>query len=927
MTINWDRIDEISTASGGRPAVVPQKYYDDTAAEHGKLMPLVGTATHTSVKDGNWTDATVWDAGTVPGDGARVRIYHRVTYNSTSTAKLDSVSVNGTLKLTSTKSVMWVDTLFGHGVLDGGTAKSPAKAEFIFLRMQAPETTTRLGMTWMGRVRLHGEPKTARLHSVADIPAGATSCDLEGLGAANWAVGDKILFIATEVLPNASTDPQYRGPPQVWTTYQGQAGTASDYKVLKSDNGFRQSADEVRTITAISGEALTWDAPLAHAHKVYGGTLPHGQVVTVNPPVCDLTRSIVFRSADASEGGDLADLQQRAQVMLCHNDDVQVRYVEFRDTGRSSTDPSLVRADGKLAYATNPAATPPPAPITNPLNVPGYFAFHLHSTGPYFGRRQVPVVGCTVWAPTEAPPIPGWALVHHNSRAAIEECVVYNARGAGMVSELGTEIGQWINNTVAWCRGDGYKNGWGTRAEYWPHHDGHMGAAYECQARQILQLGNLASSSTYGWLFQPQHDGNTTRRSPDGQSLRYRDPVVQGGGEQNSYVNSWPEMKDLYFPDQPQIIFDDNIAYAVGSGFAVIHRHKQDLYDLTPLIARRNHFINVGTAVNIVNYTYSYSFHDSLWVGSSGTGNAASLGPVSYDFNFVNILFRNWALAIKDAGVGLNYGAFAIDCGLEEVDQFSNHFNPTMSSDPALSSKKDIMGPWTNIAKTGSSSWTLRARTYVNLNSKTDLPQQYPLPIVWAGTAWGVSGSVPVPPADTPSVLPGDPPIWIPNAANDLTKPATGRGGVQISGVIRDSVGDRKYPDWQSSETFPKNIGYKGPRRAHYMTGIQMVERNGCFEDDGKWKCPLWFCDHDRFTGQHFVFRVDVLLGSDYDPAFLEANVVDPLATRPALPLLPERLRQDEPEPEPEPGVETVHLDITKSAGVTLTIAVNGEPW
>jgi hypothetical protein len=33
------------------------------------------------------------------------------------------------------------------------------------------------------------------------------------------------------------------------------------------------------------------------------------------------------------------------------------------------------------------------------------------------------------------------------------------------------------------------------------------------------------------------------------------------------------------------------------------------------------------------------------------------------------------------------------------------------------------------------------------------------------------------------------------------------------------------------------------------------------------------------------------------------------------------------PKPEPEPGVETVHLDITKSAGVTLTIAVNGEPW
>jgi hypothetical protein len=181
---------------------------------------------------------------------------------------------------------------------------------------------------------------------------------------------------------------------------------------------------------------------------------------------------------------------------------------------------------------------------------------------------------------------------------------------------------------------------------------------------------------------------------------------------------------------------------------------------------------------------------------------------------------------------------------------------------------------------------------------------------------------VPVLPASTPVVLPGTEPIWVPNTNNDLTKPATGRGGISIFGVIRDCVGDRKYPDWQSSESFTQQLTFKGPRRAHYMTGVQLVERNGCFLDGTQWKSPLWFCDHDRFTGEHFVFRVDALLGSDYDPAFLEANVVDPLATKPQLPLLPERLREDAPEP--EPGTESVHLDITKSAGVALSIAVNG---
>jgi hypothetical protein len=127
-------LDGFGRPAGGRPAELLRRHggrarQADAARRHRDAP---------SVKDGNWTDPAVWDAGTVPGDGARVRIDHQVTYNSTSTAKLDSVSVNGTLRLTTTPSVMWVDTLTGMGVLDGGTAQSPAKAEFIFLRRRRP---------------------------------------------------------------------------------------------------------------------------------------------------------------------------------------------------------------------------------------------------------------------------------------------------------------------------------------------------------------------------------------------------------------------------------------------------------------------------------------------------------------------------------------------------------------------------------------------------------------------------------------------------------------------------------------------------------------------------------------------------------------------------------------------------------------------
>ena len=41
------------------------------------------------------------------------------------------------------------------------------------------------------------------------------------------------------------------------------------------------------------------------------------------------------------------------------------------------------------------------------------------------------------------------------TRAAIEDCVVSNVRGAGMVSEVGNETGQWAYNVVTGVRGDG----------------------------------------------------------------------------------------------------------------------------------------------------------------------------------------------------------------------------------------------------------------------------------------------------------------------------------------------------------------------------------------------------------------------------------------------------------------------------------------
>ena len=91
----------------------------------------------------------------------------------------------------------------------------------------------------------------------------------------------------------------------------------------------------------------------------------------------------------------------------------------------------------------------------------------------FIASPQVVFLGLTAWAAPGQVPQPGWAIVHHGARAAIERCVVYNVRGAGIVSELGNEIGQWIDNVVAWARGDGFAFDWGFRLEQNQNHNGH----------------------------------------------------------------------------------------------------------------------------------------------------------------------------------------------------------------------------------------------------------------------------------------------------------------------------------------------------------------------------------------------------------------------------------------------------------------------
>ncbi|MBP3955396.1 hypothetical protein J8F10_08895 [Gemmata sp. G18] len=877
-----NRIPEITTRFGGRPAEVPQAYHDFIASDADTCCNAVddlGPYSHSSVADGDWSNPATWDAGTVPGVGAVVNVGHAVTYDVESDAKVKDINVEeaGTLRWATDRDTrLWVDTLLAYDNMIIGDGANPIpesttpgkpRAEIVIHSTEAPGSTVRQGIVCKGASRAVGAEKASRLFSPRDIPAGSVAVTLDGVVGANWRKGDRIVIGATCNAGTSATDPQYTGPTQFYGPYQGVNG------VRMQTEGFRLSHDELRTIVAIVGNTLVLDAPLQHAHVVTTRRLKRGQVRTRRPVVAMLSHSIRIRSEDPSS------LQTRGHTMNMHHDDCQWWYVEFKDIGRTDTDPSLVNPDGTLARATNGGTV-----ITNPNNVRGRYPIHLHWQGPYFGRKQSVVKGCSVWG--ENYPIPGWAITHHASRAAIEDCVVYNVRGAGIVSELGNEIGQWLNNTVMWCRGDGFAMSWGSRAELWQNHNGHAGVAYESQSRAILQQGNIATSSQDGWGFM-QQNVDQLNRIPHQFSMRYQDPLASGKGS-GSQNPVFFQDEETYGIEQAQIVdFHDNACYGCGVGFFIAHRQFTERTDNSPMISKGFDCIATERPFNLINYSFWYSFHDFLWTGP-GFGTATRLGPVSWGMNFVNGHIEGFDIGFDEAGLGFNYAGFFIDLTFEDVPTEFTHFtgdfdiaeweaeNPGMTF-PQDHSYYNLMGPWETDAQVSvpGERWAGILRRYQNLDSATDLPQAYPASPI------GVDGVEP---------LPGTPkPYFYLDPTSDTSLGTTGI--VSIKATISDAVGSRTAFTWVSSESFgpDKNARIIPNSRANGNTLENLVKRNGCYQDGGIWKTRCWFVDQDRLSGDYFQYPVDLVHHSSTDAGLLAANVVPPWM-RPELPLRPEAL-------------------------------------
>ena len=389
-------------------------FSSDASAQlpHG-IPDLCGGSTAVSVKNGSWSDPTTWSIGQVPGVNDRVAITAgtTVTYDAVSDADLACVNVFGQLTFrpdVPTRLTVGTLMVMPGGGLQIGTAAAPVSAgvtaEIVIadrpLGTGPDPEQYGTGLLGFGRVTLHGSTKSPTFVRLAgELQAGQGSLPLSS-GVNGWQGGDRLIVPGTNQASSAGS-------------YQGQW--------------------ETPTVAFASGATVNLTAGLAHAHG--GGRDASGTLMFL-PHVGNISRNVIVRSQNPNG--------TRGHVLLTHRAEVDIRYAAFKDLGRTTIAPldSTVMSSGHASHIG--------------ANQVGRYSLHLHHLfGPASGApggHQYVLIGNAIDGGTK------WGITIHNTHyGLVQDNVIYNAAGAGIMTEDGSETANVIQNNFivrSWGTGD-----------------------------------------------------------------------------------------------------------------------------------------------------------------------------------------------------------------------------------------------------------------------------------------------------------------------------------------------------------------------------------------------------------------------------------------------------------------------------------------
>ncbi len=551
------------------------------ASEHMALLELVpvADATHIAVNDGSWFDPNTWAGGEVPGAGAKVLISEGVTvsYDDESAVSLFTVRVDGALEFaTDVDTFMEVDTLVvsPSGTMTVGTIDNPVAANVEAVIQIAdngpidvawdPMLLSR-GIISHGNFQSHGAEKAAFLKVADDPMAGDTTLTLDE-APEGWQVGDRLVLTGTHLGPTNNTP-----------------APGEEFDV--------STEDEELIITAINGNVITFDRPLEYDHDT-----PRADLKAY---VANYTRNVRVET----ENADALPVHQRGHVMLMHSDNIDVRYSEFSDLGR--TDKS------ERAFDVGDVET-----IASDSNVKGRYSLHIHRAGVTDQDDPAMLVGNAVWGS------PGWGYVHHDSNAVLADNAAYDVFGAAFVAETGNEIGRWSHNIA--IKGGGVEGGAKWHEDVEAFDLGRTGAGFWFQGRLVDAVDNVAAGM------------------PGGEGFVY---MSRGNGMINVLAENADQSESLLYLDEAAVNrppisgFLGNESIATKSGLVVIKGGPEQASDVRSVI---EDFVAWETQYGVhLQYTGHYTFKDIDIIGTDQTGGSGpAANGIELSVNTFDIVFN-----------------------------------------------------------------------------------------------------------------------------------------------------------------------------------------------------------------------------------------------------------------------------------------------
>ncbi len=491
--------------------------HDPFLPNFATLAPLPGGQLRQSHGDGNWSDLF-----STAGPNDIIEIRNHVVLNVSADVHTIVIANGGRLEFANNQNlslgVVTLQVLAG-GELIIGTQQSPIQSDVQIIFKDVPIDPSRdpgqygNGLIAAGVVRMHGRALGSPFVRLdAEATAGSDQLAVNG-DLSGWRAGDTLLF------------PDSR---QIY------------YMDLVSD---KLNHYETSSFAGAANGKVSLTAPLSYDHL--GARDADGEL-RFTPHIANLTRNITIRSENP-EG-------TRGHTLYMGRADVDIRYVNFQDLGRTTNAPlddTVFDSSGNATHiGTNQGARYP---------------LHTHHLiGPESGQAngyQFALIGNSVANNSNAGRLK-WGIVLHNSHyGLVDSNTVYNFSGAGIVTEDGSEsYNMFSSNFVS--RIDGTRG----RGKFT---DGREGAGFWLNGPNNSFVGNVVSGAQKSGfaIYGSANSGKPAVAIPAFQGANPHGPDHEMVAPQSMHVRQ----------------FDKNEAYASHMGVEIWYLGYQNYYNPTTL--------------------------------------------------------------------------------------------------------------------------------------------------------------------------------------------------------------------------------------------------------------------------------------------------------------------------------------------------------